>query len=109
MKRIGLFAYLIVFLGCQPVSTYIQKQDIQGVAVEIWIDTRNHNMNTITIRQIDGSFFYLNDVDYPGSWEYIKKGDSIIKKKGELDMHVIRNEKDSVFHFDTSSFGYKLF
>ena len=111
MKRFAILIILfsLVLSGCQPASNYMLKRNINGVIKEKSIDEQEHYTKYVKVLQSDGSFELIKSVSYKGFWDYSNMGDSIIKKPGTLDLHVIKNGKDSVFKYTGSPWAFKLF
>ena len=66
------------------------KLNIICIVADKYIDHTNHNYKTCIIKHDMDSIRFLMDFDKSALFDYLKVGDSIIKKPGEARVRVIR-------------------
>ena len=108
-SHIALFLSIItlIYLILQepPCSEYYKKakngKKFNGIVYSKIIDKKHHMYKTIILLINDTLKKEILDSDRSGFYEYIKKGDSIIKKSGSYKMRFFRNSVlDTTFILD---------
>lgn len=99
MKHILIYILVLicisVFGGCHKNREEILKVEVKGTIIEIYQDRKNHKVYTFNIKanSVYDRTFIANF--YPKSWLYASIGDSIIKKKGESFITIIKKDGSS--------------
>jgi len=88
-----------------PCSEYYENAKkiiiFNGIVNDKIIDKKRHNYKTIILSVKYTLQKIILDSDKSGFYDYIKKGDSIIKESGSFEMKVFRNsEIDTTFILD---------
>lgn len=103
-STIGLFVSLLLFLctllfmrQCAAINE--KTIEYKGILIEIFIDENNRSEYTYKIQSSQG-YVNLTIKSYPKSYNYIEVGDSVIKKKNELQIMVKKKKSN----FQTSVF-----
>lgn len=84
-------------LACQELR-YFKKTEFRGMVIEKYIDQRNHGAETVRIKRATEVFNFVLPVNASKIYEYVKSGDSVLKKKDEHHVEVYRT--DSIKRFE---------
>jgi len=93
---IYLFSSKIIEITSIKESDYLRAEEYSGIVVEKFINTKQHNYKTVIIEQNGESYTILFDFEMGGFYEFIEVGDSISKRKGTLDVQLIRKDLDTI-------------
>jgi len=104
---------LIIFVGIIVIYFYGQKSanktrcfkyllfnntDYSGVIIEKLVDTLNHNIETLTIKNNSNTIEWMTNFDISGFFKYVEEFDSLLKKPNEIYVKIFRNNKlDTTF------------
>ena len=110
-KIIVLVSFLIVSVwllnkinnhgSCNDAEEMEQKNYYNGVVIKKYIDKNNHNYKIVEIKGLDRQVHKeLMDWDKSGLFEYIEKGDSIVKELNTLKVSVFRDKVEFFFLID---------
>lgn len=84
--------------NCQKFSNDVNSHEFSGVVVKKYYDKKNHDYHTVEYKQAD---LIVHKLTYPndrsGLFNFLNKGDSIVKLSGSSK--VIVNRKDKAFEF----------
>jgi hypothetical protein len=112
MIRTILFSiiFLVFFSGCQRAIVYDQKINIDGIVIEKYVDHMNHNSETCTILQADGTIEIITSTDYKGIWDYVEVGDTVRKKSQTLILKIKKvSGEEKEFEYINMPWSFKLF
>jgi hypothetical protein len=91
--------------GC-ALAEYVYDQEIDVVVKKKFINSSQHNYETIIYRGDDGGDDHMvfSGPEYGALFDFLNVGDRIIKKKNSFFYQVQPNatDKDTVFQFETS-------
>jgi hypothetical protein len=109
-----VIAIVSIFVKCGTnkdyYERYLSKDKYNGTITEKFRDYKNHGSGTLILK---GNFnqkteFYADD--WVHLWDLCNLGDSLYKKKGELNLHLFRrNEQDTIlisFNQNRSGFTF---
>lgn len=78
-----IFFFTLITILLEKCGENRQKNvDYMGILINIFIDERNRSQYTYEI-QTEQGIIYQQVTPYKDSFDYIEKGDSIIKEKGK--------------------------
>ena len=99
----GVVFFIVQILN-QPscLESYIKEKEIHfnGIITKKFIDKKNHNYPMIQILNKGMSLDYNLVHDLSGVFDFVEKGDKIIKNKGSNDVIVRRDGEDILFVLD---------
>ena len=99
----------IVFFWLQPSIKDINCNHFKslrnvtynGVVINKFIDSTQHNYPTVVIRQIDNSIYKFDLThDKSGLYGFLLIGDTLVKRKGSYNINVSRYEMEKTFELD---------
>jgi len=72
----------------------------EGLVIEKFIDQKNHNKQTITLKKENRKFNITWTNELSGFYSKIENGDYLIKEKKELKVTLIRQDNTSIHKID---------
>ena len=113
-----LIFFLVLFNQCQPSEQYCfnEQSEIRllrlvyrGVYLDKYRNSNNKGLWEMVIRYKSDTILYSQSFTMDQDlYKMIKKGDSIIKEKGSLDVKVVRGDSSVTFKNYCQKFRYKL-
>lgn len=98
MKNTIILLIFIFAIGCGDYyKNRVEPLEINGVVLEKYRDKNRDYPRLIINNNNDQLLLTLYDYETSGLWNYLQKGDSIYKDKGELVFLVKRNGKKKKF------------
>lgn len=93
----GTIIYSIVNFGKYISEDETLKLNLKGKLDSKYLDTNYHNRPCLKIKDREKIIVYDIATDESGLFEYIQKGDSIIKLSNSLNVRVSNSQKDTIF------------
>ncbi len=85
--------------NCHDAEKMEFKNNYKGIVLKKYIDNENHNYKIVEIQ--NGRIHKeLMDWDKSGLFEFVQKGDSILKELNTLEVKVFRNNVKTTFIID---------
>lgn len=103
---IGLIILVIWFSQVIPspeettkriIYSYL-NENYSGLVVNKFIDREEHNFKKVVLQENNLERVILFDGELGNIFEFIRKGDSIVKTRGNLRVHLIREDLDTVLN-----------
>jgi hypothetical protein len=96
-----LFLVIVIVIAVKPSNecsneNKIKEKVLIGIIKHKYLDSNNHYTKTIIVSGTQKIYFYNNEKSK--FYNYAHIGDSLYKPKGSLEVHVFRNDKDTVFN-----------
>lgn len=80
----------------KKASEYYKEYTYSGLVTNKFIDSKQHNYQTVIIQNGEEKDILLLDFETSGLFDFIEVGDSIFKKKSSLKLRLIRSELDTI-------------
>lgn len=109
---IALVVFLIMFFA-DPIRLWIEipkghgkelldinfKKKYKGIITDKYIDSCNHVYETLDIRLVDSSEYYIPPYgdQYDSFYDYVQVGDSIIRKNWGFKVYIKRDSIETSF------------
>jgi len=98
MKYTTMLLIAIFIIGCGDYfKDTVEPLEIKGIVLEKYRDKNRDYPRVIINNSSKELLLTLYDYETSGLWNYLQKGDSIFKDKGELVFYVKRNGNKKKF------------
>lgn len=99
-NRVAIYLIIFVltlFFSCGYYENRVKPAKYKGIVTNKYYEKRGDYPRVI-IDNFDGEVMLtLYKKEKSGLWDYIQKGDSILKNEGELIIYVVRDKKKKKF------------
>jgi hypothetical protein len=82
---------------CRQAYSEVLKMHYKGVVIEKYFDSKNHLAPTVVVNSMQNSFKIIDYRDESGLFDYLKKGDSIVKIENSSIVLIKRNGLNKTF------------